>query len=68
MKRRRGAEGAGRRTNVTAKALVCVECGTFSNQHAWGWRAYRADDPDHEEDGALAFYCPSCSEREFGGP
>jgi hypothetical protein len=68
MKRKRGAEGTGRRRYDSAELLVCVECSTFSDDHAWGWRAYRMDDPELEELPALAFYCPSCSEREFGCP
>jgi hypothetical protein len=29
------------------------------------WRAYRVDLEDDDEP-AVAFYCPDCSEREFG--
>jgi hypothetical protein len=48
-------------------ALVCQECHVFSNGRAAGWRGYRVDDPDDQtEPPTLAFYCPSCAEREFG--
>jgi hypothetical protein len=31
------------------------------------WRAYRLDDPDDPGDEpALGFFCPGCSEAEFG--
>jgi hypothetical protein len=68
MKRKQGAEGTGRRKQESAQVLVCAECSTFSNEHAWGWRAYRVDDPEQGGLPGLAFYCPSCAEREFGGP
>jgi hypothetical protein len=68
MKRKRGAEGTGRRRHESAEVLVCVECSAFSIEHAWGWRAYRMDDPEHGDLPELAFYCPVCAEREFGGP
>ena len=44
-----------------ADALVCVECGTGSTDRALGWQAHRVD---LEE---IAFYCPGCAGREFGG-
>jgi hypothetical protein len=31
-----------------------------------GWRAYRVDDPESNERPALALYCPTCAECEFG--
>ena len=68
MKRERGAEGAGRRKYQSAAPLVCVECSMPSDEHAWGWRGYRMEDPDRHEQPALAFYCPTCAEREFEGP
>ena len=68
MKRKRGAEGTGRRRYEAAELLVCVECSALSNEHAGGWRAYRMDDPEQGDLPGLAFYCPSCAEREFGGP
>jgi hypothetical protein len=42
-----------------------VECGALSDEQAWGWRAYRMDDLDLRA-AAVALYCPSCAEREFG--
>jgi hypothetical protein len=68
MQHERGAEGAGRRKYESAEPLVCVECGTLSDNDAWGWRAYRMDDPERHWLPALALYCPICAEREFGGP
>ena len=69
MKRERGAEGAGSRPHDDAPdPLECVECGAFSDEHAWGWRAYRMDDLDQFRVATVAFYCPSCAEREFGRP
>jgi hypothetical protein len=46
--------------------LECVECRAVSDATAWRWRSYRIDDPTEDEEPALAFYCPSCAEREFG--
>jgi hypothetical protein len=46
--------------------LCCVECGVISDAAALRWRSYRIDDPSEDEEPALAFYCPSCAEREFG--
>jgi hypothetical protein len=66
MERERGAEGADRR-RYAAEVLECVECCTPSDPDAWGWRAYRMDDPELHEPPALAFYCPMCAQREFGG-
>jgi hypothetical protein len=42
----------------------CVECRRvwrFPNSE--GWRAFWIDDGPEEK---LLFYCPGCSEREFG--
>jgi hypothetical protein len=41
--------------------LTCEECGRVSEGAATGWRGYVSID------GAAAFYCPACNEREFGG-
>ena len=68
MERKRGTEGTGRRRDESAELLVCVECDAVSNERAWGWRAYRMDDPEQGNFPALALYCPTCAEREFGGP
>jgi hypothetical protein len=45
--------------------LRCVQCGSISGLYAAGWRGYRTDDPDTDEEPALAFFCPTCSAREF---
>jgi hypothetical protein len=40
----------------------CVECGAvWLSADGDRWKAYLADDEPPE----LAFYCPSCAEREF---
>jgi hypothetical protein len=44
--------------------LVCAECGC-SDEKAAGWRGYREDLPDEDEQPSLAFFCPSCAAREF---
>src|SRR5262249_45655735 len=33
-----------------------------------GWGASRGDVPGEDPEPILLFYCPSCAEREFGGP
>jgi len=45
--------------------LVCAECGRTDDGEAAGWRGYREDLPDEDEQPALAFFCPSCAAREF---
>jgi hypothetical protein len=45
--------------------LRCAQCGSISSLCASGWRGYRTDDPDVDEEPALAFFCPACSAREF---
>jgi hypothetical protein len=47
------------------RETTCVECGaTTIDPH--GWAAFRVDlEPGDEPE--LAFYCPACCEREFGG-
>lgn len=54
----------------TIHTLECCECGALSPEEpvAVGWRACRCDDPEVEEEPALAFYCPACAVREFGAP
>ena len=52
--------------SYNAVPLECVECRAVSGEAALLWRAYRIDDPSEGEPPALAFYCPSCAEREFG--
>jgi hypothetical protein len=66
MRGERDAEGA--RIRRTVAPLRCAECKTISSSYASGWRGYRTDDPEEGEPPALAFYCPDCAEREFGGP
>lgn len=51
---------------TVANIVRCVECDTLSGLRWTGWRAYRVDDPETGEPPALAFYCPTCAEREFG--
>lgn len=48
--------------------LGCAECPRVSSAFATGWKAYRVDDPEEDEQPTLAFYCPDCSRREFGTP
>jgi len=45
--------------------LVCAECGRSDDGKAAGWRGYREDVPDEDEQPSLAFFCPSCAAREF---
>jgi DNA-directed RNA polymerase subunit RPC12/RpoP len=47
-------------------SLRCVECGAEADELAAGWRAYRAGDLDEDDAVKVLYYCPSCSEREFG--
>jgi hypothetical protein len=49
------------------ESVHCQECGRRSDARWRGWRAYRTDDPELDEPPALAFFCPACSRREFGG-
>jgi hypothetical protein len=44
--------------------LVCAECGR-SDEEATGWRGYRDDLPDEDEQPSVAFFCPLCAAREF---
>jgi hypothetical protein len=45
--------------------LVCAECGCTDDEKAAGWRGYRDDLPEEDEQPSLAFFCPSCAAREF---
>lgn len=48
--------------------IVCVECGaTSASPSVRGWRGCRIDEEELNESPTLAFYCPVCSEAEFGG-
>jgi hypothetical protein len=49
-----------------ATTVHCIECESSSGLYWQGWRAYRVDDPETDEPPALAFYCPTCAQREFG--
>jgi hypothetical protein len=49
-----------------ATTIQCVECKRSSGLYWQGWGAYRTDDPETAEPPALAFFCPTCAEREFG--
>ncbi len=49
---------------VRCGAVRCEECGTVDDGER-GWRAYRLDEPERDEEPAVAFYCPACAEREF---
>jgi hypothetical protein len=48
------------------ESIHCAECKCSSGLYWHGWRGYRTDDPELGEPPAVAFYCPTCSEREFG--
>ena len=46
-------------TEELEAALVCLECGTHSDEAARGWRAFLMDDDQ------VAVYCGECAEAEF---
>jgi hypothetical protein len=53
---------------ATKATLRCVECGGApSDSRARGWRGYRSAEPHTDDQPAVAFSCPDCAEREFGG-
>jgi hypothetical protein len=53
---------------TNAASPRCVECrGAPSHGRARGWRGYRWDEPYTDDPPAIAFHCPGCAEREFGG-
>jgi hypothetical protein len=54
-----------RETSEDVHVLACTECPRVSST-ARGWKAYRVDDPETDEPPRLAFYCPDCSQAEFG--
>ena len=67
MEKMRYGMGIDSRQGERALNIVeCRECGSSSGAFWIRWRAYRIDDPELEEPPALAFYCPACSDREFG--
>ena len=53
-------------TSHKPESIHCAECKSSSGLYWHGWRGYRTDDPELGEPPAVAFYCPTCSEREFG--
>jgi predicted RNA-binding Zn-ribbon protein involved in translation (DUF1610 family) len=57
---------ASSRGRLRLNPVNCPQCGKTSSGKWLGWRAYRSDDPELDEPPALAFFCPACSEREFG--
>jgi len=59
------ANKSGRVTKPRAR-ITCAECGQVAYD-ARGWRGVRVDLPDEGDEPALAFYCPDCAAREFGG-
>jgi hypothetical protein len=66
MDERKSVEAGGRGSQQGANVATCVECESLSGLRWAGWRAYRIDDPETNEPPALALYCPTCAEREFG--
>jgi hypothetical protein len=46
--------------------LRCVRCECTSGLYATGWRGYRMDDSERDEVPAVGFFCPTCSDAEFG--
>jgi hypothetical protein len=56
-----------RRIVVMRMRLWCQECGRPSGPEAKGWRLYRFDEPDEDEEPSLAAHCPVCAYVEFGG-
>ena len=51
---------------MATRTVTCVECHCSSGLYWRNWGAYRIDEPETGEPPALAFYCPTCAEREFG--
>jgi hypothetical protein len=59
----------GRDHHITGFTPVhCAECKSSSGLYWRGWRAYRTHNPELGESPAVAFYCPTCAQREFGRP
>jgi hypothetical protein len=59
-------EASGRGRQLRGNLATCAQCGTLSGPHWARWRAYRIDDPELNEPPALALFCPTCAECEFG--
>jgi hypothetical protein len=55
-----------RATGGDVHVLACAECPRVSSVSARGWKAFRSDDPEVDEQPRLSFYCPECARREFG--
>jgi hypothetical protein len=54
-------------TGETRRHVVdCAQCGSSSGPLWAGWHACRIDDPECDETPALAFFCPTCAQAEFG--
>jgi hypothetical protein len=60
------ADASGRDHHRNSTTIHCAERTSSSGLYWQGWRAFRTDEPESGEPPALAFYCPACSEREFG--
>jgi hypothetical protein len=56
----------GNEVGAEVHVFGCAECPRVSSAFATGWKAYRVDDPEEDDPPELAFYCPTCAEREFG--
>jgi formylmethanofuran dehydrogenase subunit E len=49
------------------RELVCAECGEHAQEHARGWWALIAYEPDHEPKPETVYvFCRECGERKFG--
>jgi hypothetical protein len=46
--------------------MRCAECETLSDDHAGGWRALLAQDPDEDPVPFVVVLCPRCFARELG--
>jgi hypothetical protein len=57
---------ASARGNHTVVAVKCARCRKLSSGYWVGWRAYRSDDPELDQPPALAFFCLTCAEDQFG--
>jgi hypothetical protein len=47
--------------------LWCQVCGRPSGAEAKGWRLYRTDIREEDDEPTLAAYCAVCTYVEFGG-
>jgi hypothetical protein len=45
--------------------IICAECNRLPDADWRRWRACRSDDPELDEPPVLAFFCPTCAQREF---